>query len=757
MEPILFKQDWEKYPTAVVDYQTKNTSFLKLVDLYAGMGVDNCEFPLALLQPELIGVDPHDPDVLTDENTMRRIAMEVKFNPWYYFREVVRVPPNSGNRPVPLQANRGNISLYWSYFNHVDFALLQPRQTGKSLSTDVLFIGVTDIWGEKTAVYLITKDNSLRIANVQRLKKLRNLLPEYIYYRMREDGDNSEMLFNSRLGNIYKTAVGRSDLVGADKLGRGLTVPNMHFDEVAYISLIGVSLPVALGAGSAARDEARENNQLFGSVYTTTAGSLNNRDGAFAHNFLTNGLTWSERFLDCKNNKELVKLVERHSANRQKEDKRANTKPLIYAAFNHRQLGKSDMWLFRKLKEVAASGDIADRDWMNIWTTGSEGSPLTLEDKQAVSQSIREPDYLEITGDGYVLNWFVPEDEIEGYMESRKTVLAVDPSEALGQDNDPTSFLVIDVVTHDVVCVGRYNETNITTLSKFIGKFLIKYKNVTFIPERKSTGITIINTLILMLPEAGEDPFRRIFSRIIDEQETMHREFDEIRRVPLSSRSISWYDQYTRYFGYNTSGSGRHARDNLYGASLKSFLRLGASRVYSSMVANELLGLTVRNGRIDHTRGHHDDLVIAMLLAHWFCTEVRNKDYYGIDPRKVFSQARRPKATTPEEVLSTERQEYFIAQFDSLMEDFSEVDDPATLARIEMKIRRLGSRIDLTEQQGVGIDAMIEQAREARERRMKLSRYKTRDMRLTTTRAPMESVRGHSGGMLSGGNGSIRF
>ncbi len=741
MDIILFKEDWKKFPSAIVDYNTSNQSFLKLVDLYHKMGIDNCEFPLALLQPELVGVDPYSPDLTSDQ--MKMIAMECKYNPWYFFREVSRIPPNSGNKPVQFIANRGNIALYWSFFNHIDFGLLQPRQTGKSVSTDVLTDGITDIWGERTTVYLITKDHALRAANIQRLKKMRALLPEYLFYNRRENGDNSEMLINAMLGNYYKTAVGRSDVVGADKLGRGLTVPIIHFDELAYISLVGISIPVALGAGSRARAEAKENGQPYGNIYTTTAGSLNNRDGLFAYNFLTSGATWTEHFFDCRDQKHFARLVEKQSTANKKEDKRAVSKPLIYGAFNHRQLGKDDLWLFSMLREVAATGDIADRDWMNVWTTGSEGSPLTLDEKQAVNRSVREADYTEITEEeSYILNWYVPYNQIEHYMDTNTCVLAVDPSEALGSDADATGFVVINTVTHDVVCTGRYNETNIIMLAKFIGKFLIKYKNVTFIPERKSTGTTIINTLFLQLPQAGEDPFRRIFNRIVDERDNFRSEFEEVRSKPLSSRSPTWYERFTRHFGYNTGSSGRHARDNLYGAALKSMLRLGAHRIYDSALANEIVGLTTRNGRVDHKQGQHDDLVISLLLAHWFCTKAHNLDWYGIDARRVFTDAVVKENKTPQDEYNAEIDRQYREEFQAIMDELSDMDDPAMIRRMELKVRRLSQRIDISEHDGVGIDAMIKQAQDERERKMKISRYQGRQARIQNTRPAYPINRG---------------
>ena len=743
MDMILFKEDWRKFPTAIVDYNTTNESFLRLVDLYAGMGIENCEFPLALLQPDLIGVDPYDPNL--DQMTMSKIIMEAKYNPWYFFRELSRIPPNSGNKPVRFIANRGNIALYWAFFNSVDFGLLQPRQTGKSVSTDVLNQGIMDIWGENTTTYLITKDHALRANNIQRLKKMRALLPEYIYYQAKRDVDNSEMLTNMRLENYYKTAVGRSDEVGADKLGRGLTVPILHFDELAYISLIGISLPVALGAGSAAREEAEANKQPYGNIYTTTAGSLNKRDGLFAYNFLTSGAEWSERFLDCKNNRHLKRIVEKQCTPPDKKDKRAVSKPLIYGAFNHRQLGKDDMWLFKKLREVAATGDIADRDWMNVWTTGSEGSPLTLEEKQAINASIREADYVQYDDEGYVLRWYIKEHEIASVMENEKFVLAVDPSEGLGEGADATGFVVINIRTHDVVCVGRYNETNIIELSKFIGRFLIKYRNVTFIPERRSTGSTIVNTLFLMLPLENIDPFKRIFNRIVDEKETYEREFEEIRRVHVSSRHHGFYEKYTRYFGYVT-GSGRHGRDNLYGDALKSMLRIGSGRIHDRALANEITGLTTRDGRIDHKHGAHDDLVISLLLAHWFCTKARNLDFYGIDSRRIFVDAKVRVNVSPEDEYKEQRNKELMNEFEQLIGELSNVDDPVHISRIELKIRRLSQRIDLSETNGIGIDAMIKQAKESRDRRIKMSRYQTTGARVKNTAARYPTIRGISHG-----------
>lgn len=722
---ILHAKDWARYPTAIRDYDTPNESFLRLAGLYRKMGIQNYDFLLALYQPDLVGVDPHDPDL--DAETKKKVRKEATYNPWYFFREVLRIPPTSGSVPLRFKANRGNIALFWSFFNHVDFGLLQPRQTGKSVSTDALMTGVKDVWGTNSKINLITKDAALRVANVERLKEMRDYLPDYVYYPNPEDANNTESLTNKLLKNVYRTSVGRNDRVAADKLGRGLTVPIMHFDELAYINLIQHSLPVALASGSDARDQAAEMGQHYGNVYTTTAGNIDSRDGKFAHQFMTGGAVWTEKYFDMGSQDALHKVIEKASRTK---------KLLIYGAFNHRQLGRTDEWMARKLRENFMTGDVADRDMFNIWSVGSSGSPLTRSEKAQVKQSQREPEYVEITDESYVVNWYIPQDQIAGRMASGNFVMGLDPSEALGSDADSTGMIILDVHNHDVVATARVNETNNTIFARFIADLLIRYERILFIPERKSAWTTIMETIFIQLPMAGQDPFRRVYNRIVDEQDTLTTEFREISK-PLSARPPYFYDKYKRYFGFNTSGSGRHAREALYGEALKNAVRLGGRRVKDQTLINELLSLITKNGRIDHSSGNHDDMVIAWLLSHWVVTKGRHLRYYGIDATRVFADAVVDRdMMSGSERYEHERQVKLKERFDGLMQDLRESDDPVAIQKLEMQIRRMSTDLDIQAgMQGEGIDAMIRGAQEERGRRRKIHRTQANG------RAPMRGRR----------------
>ena len=165
---ILFYEDWQKYPTAKPHLTTKAESYLELAKIYKAMGIENHMFHLALVDQSLEFVDPHSDDLTLEQ--MAAITVECKINPWYFFREVARVPAGSGADAAPLQANRANIAAFWCFFNHATIFLIQPRQTGKSISIDELVTLLMNILCKGTDINLLTKDEVLRQNNVKRLK-----------------------------------------------------------------------------------------------------------------------------------------------------------------------------------------------------------------------------------------------------------------------------------------------------------------------------------------------------------------------------------------------------------------------------------------------------------------------------------------------------------------------------------------------------------------------------------------------------------
>ncbi len=696
---ILYLQDWANYPTAIVHNSTKNRSFLRLANIYRSFGIKNHAFMLALINPALEHIDPHSPNLTLEQMSM--IAAECKINPWYYFREVARAPAQAGSGAVPMDANRGNIALFWLFFNHVMTILIQIRQTGKSFSTDTLMSYLLNIAATNTQINLLTKDDSLRRANIQRIKEIFEELPPYLLQRTKDDTNNTEEITIMRRNNFYKTHVPQSSPKNAEKVGRGLTSPIFHIDEAPFQPHIEVALPAALAATGAAADKAKAAGGHYGTILTTTAGKIDDRDGLYIYNMVQGAAPWSEKFLDCENLEDLEKCIRNNSSDRLVR---------VNVTLNHRQLGKTDEWLLEKLEASNAAGDAANRDYFNMWTSGSQTSPLPTHILEAIRYSVMEVLHSDksVHG-GFITRWYIPVEMREERMANRAYVLGMDTSDASGRDD--VTIYVQDSETYETICCAAVNETNLLVISRWIADFLKTWTTVTANIERKSSGVAIIDYLLVHLPNMGIDPFRRLFNMVVNEKYENPAQFEEMQRL-VSRRDPYVYEKFKRSFGFATSASGIFSRSTLYGATLQQAAKLTANKIYDKKLADQITALVEKNNRVDHPPGGHDDMVIAWLLANWMLSSARNVDYYGINAARVGSLSASDMDQLPEVVEAARVQRDLRDQLRKLSEDLSGNRDMWLTQRIEQKIRKLMQFVVPMENEILNVDEMIRQAKE---------------------------------------------
>lgn len=245
---ILFLEDWvrEDNMSAIVDLKTSNRSFVRVAGLLRIMGIKNHTFMLSLYNPDLQGVDPYDEN-LTDEQKIM-IITEIALNPWYFFREIARVPAAAGSNPVPFRANRANVALLWLAFNHITSYLIQPRQTGKTVSATELLGYFLNLASFNTKITVLTKDDKLRTKTAVGIKEVIELLPTYLQVLSKKDIKNTERITVKELGNELTISVAQKDKKAADNLGRGLTTAQVFIDEFAYFYNIDITLPIVLSA-----------------------------------------------------------------------------------------------------------------------------------------------------------------------------------------------------------------------------------------------------------------------------------------------------------------------------------------------------------------------------------------------------------------------------------------------------------------------------------------------------------------------------
>lgn len=631
---IYFRSDWTDangVRRAIADVNTNNTSFRRLAALFRRMGIKNDRFFLALSQPDIAGYDPHN---LKDTSTELRlkIAHEISINPWYYLREVIRLGAAGGDN-IPYAAHRANIAMTWCFYQNIIYIAIQPRQTGKTIGASAIESHVVYFMGPNMEIAMITKDTGLLQANVARLKSIKQGLPPWLIQLSNKDSDNKEGIIHAALNNEYKTYVGNSDPRAADKTGRGLSVPIIHYDEPPWINNFKVIWDAARPAMSAAGENAKKNGQPSTIILTTTAAKTDTAEGAYTYSLVQGAMPFRESLYDMDNYEQVRNIIDNNSVN-----------GMINGTFSYLQLGKTPEWFIEETRTITK--EAVDHDFLNLWKSGSDNSILNPDDIKRIKDSEAEPTYTRVTPEGFVISWYLPAETVESLaFKRRKIIWGTDSSENIGKDF--TTFVGTDPKTLATVGTFRCNNSRTLSIANFIGFFLCEFVGHIWIPESKSTGPVIIEAVTEILLKNGFNPFKKIFNYIVQK-----REEERFKRIDLND--MSHFDTAMRkHLGFMTVGQ---SRNYLFSKILTQAVRLAAANVFDANIVSELTNLRARNGRVDHKPGDHDDSAIAWLLCFWLIFEGKNLHMYGfedgdiitmdqfdssgdkVDPRHVFRQ-----------------------------------------------------------------------------------------------------------------------
>lgn len=698
---ILYESDWSRYPNAIFDLNTSNRSFVDICYVLEDMGVRNNLWPLALHNPALSGIDPHDENNLTLE-IKGMITEECFENPWYYVREVARIPVQGAMKPDIVKANRGNLALWWCYFNHITTFLIQPRQTGKSVTMATLDRYLLNFGLVHSSIHLLTKEDQLRRNDVERLKEYEEVLPVYLQRTNRKrDPNNQEYIYLSSVENKYETHVPRMDEKGAYKVGRGFTSANIRIDEFAYISWLEATLTTILSTTNAAFVSAKENNAHHGIVLATTAGKKDDRDGKYAYKILSNSFPFTDLLYDARDPDDLRKMVEANSTNGF----------AVNCTFSHRQLGVSDAQHYDNIKKAMISGEKADRDYFNIWTSGGSGSPLTAEQLDTIRNNQREDWVAEIDPKmRYLTKWYVSLKTRDALMAEGNIAVGIDTSEAQGKDEIAMQY--VDLTTLEVIGTCYCNMTNIIEYALWLFDVLQRWPKLVAIIERKSTGSAVIDQLLLSFKLAGQNAFKRLFNRVVQDADRHKDVLEEIRRADKYTLA-DLYVRYKAYFGFNTSGSGENARSLLYGQVLQNAVRHSMDRINDIKTIDQILALEYQNGRVDHPKGGHDDGVVAWLLPNWLASFGSNLSYYGIDTGMIMNSTLAKKHENSMSFFELEQRK-IRADIQDLITQLAQSKDHYLSMKLEGEIHALGTRVVESEGETYSVTDMIQKTKEAK-------------------------------------------
>ena len=261
------------------DTHTNNKTFLQVSKDLKTVGIKNYYFMLEIIDYSLISVNPYQCDAhgntTLSKDQISRILLECSRNPWYFLREIVRIP-DQGGTAVFYKANRGNIAQAWCVINGLDSWLCLTRQQGKTQSALALQAWMYLFGTTNSKFIFVNKDGDNAKSNLRSIGDIIKLLPEYMRCEsiLMEDGkrvkakDNATEMWNPANNNTIIIKPKASSYDAALSLARGLTAPIIHFDEPEFTNHIKTIVSNSVSTFETAAENAKRNHAMYGRIFT---------------------------------------------------------------------------------------------------------------------------------------------------------------------------------------------------------------------------------------------------------------------------------------------------------------------------------------------------------------------------------------------------------------------------------------------------------------------------------------------------------
>jgi hypothetical protein len=340
------------------------------------------------------------------------------------------------------------------------------------------------------------------------------------------------------------------------------------------------------------------------------------------------------------------------------------------------------------------------------WVAGTMSSPIPKNILNIIVNSrIIEPN-VEIARGGYIINWMVNNRKLHELKTNGFLSIGLDTSDALGGKNDDIALIISDTSTGEVVGGGRYNQTNLAAFADFLVWLLEEYPNSILIPERRSSATAIMDFMFRIMLAKKLNPFKRIFNLVVNELEKYrHIRKNTIDRLP----TLETLTKCKRLFGFATSGSGDYSRSFLYGNIFKIRISYTADAVRYGPLISQLASLKIKNNRIDHDDGEHDDLVFSWLLSMFFIIMGKNTEIYGMKMKhKLNIIVDSEVSGDGENKEKLQEQLKLKSNMNNIVERLKHTNNEIIASQLVNKLRKLESKIDTSILTNINIDSILD-------------------------------------------------
>jgi hypothetical protein len=590
--------------------------------------------------------------------------------------------------------------------------------THNTVSVQVINFWLTYINGRGYKTHVITLKSDNRAQFIDAVKRMRSCIPTYLVNPTYKDKDAGTYLNYKAFGddkvNTLTINVPQIGKDAAGDVGRGLTVGTTFLDEPGYIQWIEEIINGAMPSALTEMELCREAGIPYGIGYITTPNTTLHPSGDFMFKKLMSATEWREKFFDSYSESHLKDRLIKASPER-------TTAPAVSMVYNYLQLGKNKDWVKKTIDELNLSLSKAKIDLLLMWVEDGENRLFDDVTREAINNVKRDRVWSkEYRNSGLFVDFFVTQEKL---MEMSKKeyndhfIIGVDTSSAVNKD--ACTMIIRSMKTGRVVGVGRYALAMLDDVTAIIVDMLQVLQNSVLVIERNYAH-HMIDSLLILLPSKGMDPFTRIYNQVYQNPALHQKELEMVQNTKFSYRDKNFYLKLKHLFGFNTTAK---SREVLYGLIQEAVAVTGYGINYDKL-ADELINLRTKGDRIDHDSKQHDDLVIAWLLTYWFIKLGGNKPYYGITAALALTDTKnlldvgKNKEEKPVDPSIMQFFENVRLRIHNLTEELLKTNDNILALRLEAEIHKMSKLLPPDTAKLLTVDTLLENAKVERAKRI---------------------------------------
>lgn len=594
------------------DVGTANKSFLQVAKDLKSLGIHNYYFMLEIYDYNLVNIDPHTENLTRDQ--ISRIMTECTRNPWYYLREVCRIP-DQGGVGIPFKANRGNIAQTWLTLHGIDSWLCLPRQQGKTISFLCLLSWAYSFGTNNSTFIFINKDSGNAKENLQRLKDIIDCLPEFLRFEqiMEEDENGKVKLVKAaRNATSMKHPITKNRIIikpkatsyeSALSLARGLTSNILHFDEPEFTPYIKTIIENSVSTFETASRNAKKNGAMYCRAFSCTPGDLDTSMGQEAQEVLSHTTKWSEHMYDMRydslndDKNELLQYVKNNGGN-----------GIVYIEYSYKQLGLTDEWL-RNMYNKIQNPVVVKREILLQRIRGSSDSPFDQEDIEYMASMVQP-----IVDELYLCDHF----RFDIYKKlERLTPYLVSIDCSTGTNGDSNAITIINPYTVRPDAEFKCPYIGETQFEKLIIELVQEHlPRACIIIERNSVGDGIIDHLL-------NSPIRS--SLYFDKNKDLVESnlADQSNVVSMLKRQG---DQ-KKFYGVYTDNK---SREDMMAILFRRVAEFKDDFVTKNITDDIAHLVRFKSGKVAAQIGFHDDSIMSYLIGMYVWYHGNNLSMWGI-------------------------------------------------------------------------------------------------------------------------------